>query len=109
MASLICCPSRKFKIWQKLQTKISKIASPSIKIYRGTTALASIRERSVFFSYDWSPVSKNEEVFIRFISAYMGDHKKSTQSTDFCPKSRYFSTEDKSCEKKSFIFHSVQV
>ena len=57
---------QKFQIWSKVQPKISKIASPSMKICTGIPTLASSRQNSIFLSYDWSPVAKNEDVFDKF-------------------------------------------
>ena len=39
------------------------------------TMLASGRKNSVFFSYDWFPVVKNEDVYsVNFTPAYIEDH-----------------------------------
>ena len=43
---------QKVQIWPKVLIKVSQIASPSVKLYTGTTTLASIRKNSVFFPYD---------------------------------------------------------
>ena len=47
---------------------------------------------------------KSEDVFKSFIRANMGDHGKSTERADFCPK-RHFSQLETNCmRKKSFTF-----
>ena len=74
------CLSRKFKLGRN-----EKIASPRMKIYTETTMFANIRKSSVFFSYNWSPVAKNEEVFDKFY-AYMGDHRKLYPKHRLCAK-----------------------
>ena len=50
----------------KVRLKISKIASPSMKICTNVSTLASSRKNSVFISYDWSLVVKNEGLFNKF-------------------------------------------
>ena len=54
---------QKVTIWPKIQPKVSKVASSSMKIYTGITTLATVGKASVFFSYDWPSVAKNADVF----------------------------------------------
>ena len=58
--SLTGSSSRNFKFGEKVWPKISKIASLSMKICTETLILASSRKKSVFLSFDWSPVEKRK-------------------------------------------------
>ena len=69
---------QKVQTWPKVQPKTTKIASPSMKIYTRITTLASIRKSSVFFSYDWSPVAKNEDLFNKFHQGLYGKSWKNS-------------------------------
>ena len=98
---------QRVQIFSKVPPKLSKITSPSMNFCTETPALASSRKGSVFFSYDWLPILKNEDVF-NFIGAYIGIMEKSSQSTDVCPIKSFFLTGGQSYEKK-ILLSSLQV
>ena len=68
--------------------------------------LESITKSNVFFSYDWSPVTKMKMYLINFSRAYMGDHRKIPRSTDFCTKTQCLSTGDHLNKKNHLFFCS---
>ena len=66
--------------------RVSKTASPSMKIYTGTPTLAKIGKSSVSLLYDWFPVAKNEEVFNKF---YQRSWKNPLKALTFVQKDKF--------------------
>ena len=80
-----------------------------MKICTEITTLASSRKGSVFLSYNWSPVVKNEDLFYRFIKAYMRDHGKIHSKHRLPSLKAFFSSGDQSFENTVSFFNSLQV
>ena len=92
--SFICCSNRKFKFAQRVKFTQGLLHSRAL-------------EKAVLSSHMIGlQLRKMKMYLINCIRAYMGDHGKSTQSTDFCPKTLFFQLETNRYEKKNHLFFS---
>ena len=87
---------------------MSKIASTSTKIFMKIHAFGSTRKSNVFFSFDWSPVVKNEDEFENFTGAYIGEHGKIHSKHRLLIKISFFQLEA-SVMKKALILQFLAV